>query len=309
VDAGEFERVPGLLAPGQSVQVDRIPELSHRVTINALGYRGEPVTREKPRDVIRVVMLGDSFTYGEFVDDSVTVPALLQKALADACGPVEVVNGGVGGTTVVTHAAMAARAGVLDPDLVLLMVYENDVINLRDPLWDQMADNRRVKSRFPMSLVYRTMRGSALWQLALQARANLRMRKKFQQDPEAYGEGGELPRELQDEYRARLATLRDSLRGEGTPFVVTAYPSHNEIFRDSVAAQVRWVEALAEEMGIPYGDIHSVLRDSGLGPTEIYLLPHDGHGSPRAHRMVAARLAEVLRDQPPFRDRCGSDGG
>src|SRR5512147_1401979 len=70
------------------------------VAINALGLRGDEIG-PKPRDVVRVVCLGDSTTFGIWVEKpgdlrtNPSYPAELER-LARADGlPVEVINGGV----------------------------------------------------------------------------------------------------------------------------------------------------------------------------------------------------------------------
>jgi hypothetical protein len=39
------------------------------------------------------------------------------------------------------------------------------------------------------------------------------------------------------------------------------------------------------------------LRESGLPVEHLYLLPHDGHPTPRGYQIAAERLAAALRGQ------------
>jgi hypothetical protein len=306
VDEAEFERVPGLFGPGQQLVDWRLRALPHTVTINSLGYRGVEFPRDKPPGELRVLFVGDSFTYGDFVDDTLTVPALVEAELARACAstPVRVINAGVGGTTIVTHAAMVARAGAIDPDVVVLMAHDNDVIDMRDPLWPQMASNRRRKSEFPVSVVYRSVRDLAIWNAALRARATLRTRARVAEAPEVYTSTPEIPEEVWAAYRRRLGELSDSLGRENVPFVLTAFPSHNTIYRDSVPVMQDFFAAAAREKDIAFIDLFEPLRSSGGGPTELFLLPHDGHGSPAGNRLAAQVLAARLAGMPPLAGRC-----
>ncbi|MEM7586462.1 MAG: hypothetical protein AAF560_23945 [Acidobacteriota bacterium] len=83
------------------------------------------------------------------------------------------INAGVGGTTIVGQREMARRALPLEPDLVVLTFSENDVVDLRRLLWHELAENRRMKSRLPFSILYPALHHTALGGLALRLRAEL----------------------------------------------------------------------------------------------------------------------------------------
>jgi hypothetical protein len=71
----EFSSVPGILSPGQRVIDRRDPRLPHRVTTNSLGYRGREVAARKQPGELRILFAGDSFVYGDFVNDDQTLCA------------------------------------------------------------------------------------------------------------------------------------------------------------------------------------------------------------------------------------------
>ena len=51
------------------------------VTINSLGFRGHEIERKKSKDRFRIVVIGDSFTFGLGVGDFLTYSAQLEKIL------------------------------------------------------------------------------------------------------------------------------------------------------------------------------------------------------------------------------------
>ena len=105
-------------APEQSIVDRQIRALPYAVRIDSLGYRGVDFPRKKVPGELRVLAIGDSFTYGDFVDDGQTVPAVVQRQLERACGrPVTVVNAGVGGSTITTQIEMLRRAAAISPGL------------------------------------------------------------------------------------------------------------------------------------------------------------------------------------------------
>src|SRR6266853_4879445 len=75
VTESEYARLPGIFAPDQTLIDRHRPALPFRVTIDSLGYRGANFLPHKPTGETRVVLAGDSFTYGEYVDDDQTLPA------------------------------------------------------------------------------------------------------------------------------------------------------------------------------------------------------------------------------------------
>ena len=96
------------------------------VTANSRGIRGgDEHAQEKPAGVRRIVVIGDSFTFGEGVDDQDTFPSQLQARLGTG---VEVINLGVHGYG---HDQMLIRLreeGLrYAPDLVVLGYYADDV--------------------------------------------------------------------------------------------------------------------------------------------------------------------------------------
>jgi hypothetical protein len=100
--------------------------------INALGFRGGPVTLPKPAGVYRILVLGDSVAYGPGVSRGEAFPQRLQAILAATHPNIEVINTGVPGYStyneVEVYRAMGKR---LAPDLVVLAFCMNDVVNPR----------------------------------------------------------------------------------------------------------------------------------------------------------------------------------
>lgn len=95
--------------------------------INAHGFRG-PEVGDKHRP--RLLVVGDSIAEGHGVPFESALPSLLGKAL-DADG-WDVVNAAMQGGSPLHYAANVERYLALQPDAVLLLLYEND-------LWDDRA--------------------------------------------------------------------------------------------------------------------------------------------------------------------------
>lgn len=301
----QFQRIPGLFAPGQHTTDRRIPALPHVVIIDSLGYRGDEFPRVKAANELRILMVGDSFTYGDFVDNNATLPAQLQERLARACRAPRVVNAGIGGTTIIEHHHMVTRGLALAPDLVILTFSENDVTDLAgESMWDQFAKNRHAKSRPPLSWVYPLLRQTALWNLALQLRGSRRAQATVAAAEKPAAGRHDDTEALRHEYARRLQSLHDSLATHGVPLVIALYPSHHAVTRPDRREQLAWIEQVATRAHIPTVSLLPALLRSQLGVNDLYLLPHDGHPSPKGYGFAADTLAAFVAHVPVVRSRC-----
>ncbi len=121
------------------------PEMSHQhrpnshafllgaeVQINSLGLRNHEIYMNKPPGTYRVVVLGDSTTFGWGVHTEKLYPYLLEKSF-NANPPsqqwknYEVINTGIGNyNTAQEVASLKDKWLALDPDLILMGWYIND---------------------------------------------------------------------------------------------------------------------------------------------------------------------------------------
>jgi lysophospholipase L1-like esterase len=89
---------------------------------NRFGHRDDEVSLEKPEDVFRILVLGDSFTVGACVEQTESYPEVLERHLNDGSDTeIEVVNTGVGGWCPFQYAQYYEYYGQkFEPDLVLV---------------------------------------------------------------------------------------------------------------------------------------------------------------------------------------------
>jgi hypothetical protein len=295
VNARQFARVPGMFAPHQHVRDLQKPALPYVVTIDSLGFRGAEFTRAKPANQLRVVMVGDSYVYGDFVDDDQTFPAQLERQLRRACGGALVINAGLGGTTIVDQAPMLQRALPLAPDVVVLVYVVDDIANLEASKsdWDLLAENRERKSQFPLSVVYPIVHNTALWNLALRVRATSLIRAgetSLSQDY-SHDSTGTTSR-LRNRYGDVLLAFRDTLKAHNTRFVFVMYPSAAELRHGSV--NLPWLERFAASHDIAALNLQAALGASQLPDTTLYRFPVDGHPGPTGYAIASDTLAKHM---------------
>ena len=296
VTESEFRRVPGIFGPGQRIVDRQIAALPFAVQIDSLGYRGVGFPVQKRPGELRILAIGDSFTYGDFVDNDSTFPAVLQRDLAASCGrPVTVINAGVGGSTITTAIHMLDRAWRLSPDVVLLTFVENDVDDLRNDMWGELTSNRQAKSKFPLSVIYPVLRRSALWNFSLKLRGRIRAvgYSALPSDPADLRPRSDVPR-LRAEYGRVLHALASEVRKRDRSLVLVAFPSHLTVSGITTDEQLQWLERTGRDQDVPTFNLLEPFKASGLPTTTLYLLPHDGHPSPRGYEVAGSWLTSRL---------------
>jgi hypothetical protein len=98
----------------------------YRVITNGQGLRMS-YDLEFPKQKQRVLILGDSFTFGQFLPNQDTYPELLNKKYPAK----EFVNAGVAGYTIDNEAGLFIdRAIYTEPDITILQVLDNDLYDL-----------------------------------------------------------------------------------------------------------------------------------------------------------------------------------
>jgi hypothetical protein len=135
-------------APGQHLGTIRI---------NSDGFRGREIVRPRPPDVLRVVVIGNSVTFGVGAGgDSATLPARLEERLAALLKrPVEVVDLSLPRATAADVRVIWFEVGQhLDPQVVVAFVGVQD-------LGDAVCPPRKSGDRLP-TLLARSARWSGL---------------------------------------------------------------------------------------------------------------------------------------------------
>ncbi len=97
-----------------------------QINVNSLGLRG-PDLAPKQEGEVRIIAFGDSITFGDYMDESETIPALIQKHLESSGKKVVVLNAALPGANASDefhHYLELAQA--VQPDLVLVGSYLND---------------------------------------------------------------------------------------------------------------------------------------------------------------------------------------
>lgn len=260
------------------------------VSFNELGFRDDPV---EPRadDELRILLLGDSVTFGWGVAQDEIYAARLEARLADALGrPVVVVNTGVGSYNTVQQRAVVERYGDrIAPDLLVLLYVYNDVEQHARP-FDPHAQfdlaNYNVAGKVGVLLGH-----SWLYRLVRHVRSLRR--------PATGAAAGAEPEERAPGWVASMQALADIDRwaqARGVPFVTYVWR------RSTGDTDPLWSDLVAagERGGFPVVET----APAWLDPHEFENSAVDGHPNAAGHERIAAGIARDLGERgwlPPPR--------
>lgn len=279
-------------------------------TINRFGYRGREVPAARTPGRTRVVMLGDSITFGYGVRDGETFSSVLE-----ALDPrLEVVNLGVQGYGTDQELLKLEREG---------LAYAPDVVVLNVCLANDLLDNAAAKSIYdgvypkpyfrleggrlvmvadhvalspPRRLALLLSQRSALFNGLLDlTRVD---RARYQRD--LAGRMDTEPAEPAFAVTFALVRRMDELtRARGARFAALLYPSLRDFIRPSRRAP-RFLEA-PELRGVTVADLLPRFQAAGFTADTFSRYSLDGnlHLTPEGHRLAARVILEVLASPSP----------
>jgi len=263
--------------------------------INSLGFRGPEIAWAKPEGTFRVLVLGDSIIMGSGLSEQDTLPALLQKELADRFPGrrFEVMNAGVSGYGLPEEYTVLKEDGLrLDPDLVVIGFCLNDVpganfADLINPRRDlalpgkQFLLDRLALARFFQERYNRIGLKNDFLGLAdrLTAKPGSSVDRRVQAGWQAY--------------RQELEPLLGLCREHQIPFLFVAFP-HRTQFEDrrQEFRPQHELARLAREMHFalldPAPDFRPVLD-------QVYVFGDPVHPSGLGHRLIARRIVDYIQ--------------
>ncbi len=236
-----LEKVPDDLLvykhrPGLDTVYQKVP-----VKINNLGLRDREIT-VKADDELRILVLGDSVTFGWGVRARDSFPEQLEQAIArNHPGPVNVINSGVGGYNTEQQASFARlMTDDLQPDLLVLLYVTND-IEINEPPFDPWSDVSP-KGKNPVMAIQRLIWHSRLHRLTQFA---IRINRQPRDRPPDRTSAG---------WRRSMAALEELAhlsRNRSIPFVVVMYRLQDSQFSRGLATDI---SSRATEFNFTYQD-------------------------------------------------------
>ncbi|HLV37165.1 MAG TPA: SGNH/GDSL hydrolase family protein [Spirillospora sp.] len=299
---------------------------------NSAGLRNTDEIRD---GVVRILAIGDSFTYGMYVHNQETFPARLEEVLNQRLeNRVQVLNAGVPGYTIADELSYLLDKGLaLEPDVVVLGVYTNDIFDFYPPVREVLARPVLLASASGLEIPEEQdsflRENLALYNALLQLRGQYGQARIEQQinrvTPTIEGLHRVYqdltflrPQDFPDEWAAYERNLREMialLQERQIPLVIVAFPDVAQLPVEGGLPDVpqQMLARIADETGTPFVDLLPVFRELGDIQT-LYLLYYnrdaqidpnapdaavlaysgDGHPTPYAYLETGRLVANLL---------------
>ena len=280
-DLKQVSQIPGVgheHRPGASGTYMGVP-----VSINSTGLRDRDYSFDRPSGAVRVLMLGDSITFGWGAPEDGTTSTALERRLNAGTGPMqyEVINTGVGNTNTAMQVAYFIHRGYrFQPDIVVLNYFINDAEETpkkRDN-WLTSWSYAAVFLAGRFDILQRTYFGKADWQ-------------EYYRDlyrPESRG--------WQEDERS-FTELAAFCRSKGIRLMVVNYPELHELANYPFPEVTSRIAGLAERERLPFLDLLPSIRSEV--PTSLWVTPTDSHPNAKAAELFSAAIVEMLRSTYP----------
>lgn len=280
------------LKPNQqcSTKVDRKP-----VQINSHGTRGPEFSIAKPANTIRILLLGDSRTFGWGLSEDETYSARLQKLLQAEVGnaaKVEVINAGVNAWSYPQMAVYLREHG---------LEFSPDIIVLADAnLWTQFSEQS--SPEFVKSFLRRVWLKNFLRQFAIyhyfveiqlrdyyerhrskfipvDPKQDLLFKEEQQADPDAV-------------FRHAIENICQLSQIKGIQPILISLPTEGDWKLTETPAPLRAKRLVAKKTGVPLVEMSDIIQSKN----EILYLDADPvHFNARGNELIAISLFETLK--------------
>lgn len=255
--------------------------------INSDGFRGEELNLSG----CNLMVLGDSFTFGQGVMDNETYPYILGGLLGDG---FEVINAGVSGWGLFQENILFKRIHEkYDPDIVILMLISDDL--RRVPFASESKKNDYLEWR----------REGPLGRLESLHLVFIGLNGIFRKELGAADNylAGEISyQEMWMDQKRYVEEIDSIQKGKNKTFIMAYYRSTAPESSVNATALPRLMESTLDD-GIHFiGNFSQELR--GVPQDQLYVSKRDRHPSPQAHGIIARRLYQEISNSDDIPINC-----
>ena len=270
------------ISPNSAIGHQHIPGARARlmgvdVKINRDGLRDEYAIQQTGEGA-RILMLGDSITFGWGVPEQDTVATRLERTFLLRYGAsVEVINSGVGNYNTAMEVAWYEQEGVLlKPDMVVLNVFINDAeqtpVRQGVAWWDRTLYSRVILFG-AFDTLTRTIFGGPGWK---DYYVNL-----YEDDAPGW-----------ISMQGAVARLAELCRLSGIPLVIVDYPELRELSPYPFTTVSKKIANLATREGLPYISLLDSVETRD--PRSLWVTEPDPHPNSVATEAMVESLAPQL---------------
>jgi lysophospholipase L1-like esterase len=267
--------------------VDMKRTFPYRTNAHGLRDRDRPA---KAPGTKRVLVMGDSYTWGYAVAEEEAYPQVAERLLAERGRPdIEVINGGIPDYNSRQERQLLEK---------LIPIYQPDAVYLAYVVNDAEPSTAMPT---PPEEVYRHSRSWFLTEVAERLNRRVFRRRLLPSAKDNVGsnylDGFDEGSVKWRDSREAIREMRDLSAAAGNPFTVLMLPDFTQDFGDGYAllkihdAVARW----GRELNFPVFDLLTLFRGEDH---MAWWVPWDGHPNAEAHRRMAAFLVGKILEEP-----------
>ncbi|MEG3592526.1 MAG: SGNH/GDSL hydrolase family protein [Pseudomonadota bacterium] len=257
------------------------------VNINSMGHRDHELSNPKKRNELRLIMVGDSITFGWGVPQDQTVSARMEKILNTGNKKfINVVNTGIGNTnTSMQVEFFIEHAEQLEPDYVVLNYFINDAE--KTPAYKPL----NFLSRYSYGYIYMNGRWDTFKRM-------LQQKKDWKQYYlDLYNSEAEGWLETQK----AIIKLKSYCAELDIPLLIVNYPEMREFEPYPFKLITTKIGKIAQTLDISFLDLLPSV--SHIDPEELWVTEPDPHPNAKADDYFAKAITEHLESAWDYNKR------
>lgn len=270
---------------------------AYLVETNSLGLRN-PEVKMKPEKP-RILALGDSFTFGPYLNNDQTWPFYLQDAFDSQ---VEVLNAGVSDYSIDYELAYFLEKGwKLTPELVILQFFSNDLTDLL-PEKVKQRQPRFTKDNFLSKSVNFLRERSRLFGLLVKWKINRAEKKQSLQEEEIRTRFHKIKYKTSQnhpvflKYQEEFEKMVQFVQEKNLAFMVVIFPALEQIENPSLNDPAQFILSLCQKYQLPCLDLQTTFLKIE-NPEALYLIPVDTHLSKEGNQLVAQQIKVFIEEK------------
>lgn len=280
----------GDLLPNQNFIASDIPKLPYQLITNSVGLRTDhEISIEKPSQTQRILAVGDSLTFGPYVNNYQTYPDQLENYLKQKNYQVEVLNAGFSGYTLEDELGYLKEKGLaLKPDIIILGIYTNDVADYSDQERKIFARQLLKTNAEKISWLPSVFQHSALLSYAKKIIWQGQIQQIKQDNQKIVAS-----ETLTQKYLSDLNAFSDLVNKNKILVIYLLLPSFKQLNNTDYMPQSLIMKRISSQHQII--DLKPVFEGFS-NPIDLYLLPVNGHLSVIGNDLVAKTVGNKLME-------------
>jgi hypothetical protein len=297
-----YELIPNSFGTGS--------QLGEPIHINSKGFRDYEFSEKKSENTFRIMVIGDSFTFGMSVNIDDTYVKQIEKMLNQRDIKAEVINCGVIGYDMWHYLKLLREKVILyKPDLVLLGLFANDIARAKPPqnnpdIWNDQnpfASKSNISKIYLVNFaknIFTLIETKYRYQRGHEYLMGIEERKKKigPENPDdifyqvVYGKAKE---ELYHHFYESLEEFKQFCNDNDIRLLCLLIPDAIQLNNKPATYVNQFIKESCDKLNLPLIDVLPEF-ERVKDPRTLYLFPLDAHTSPLGHRIIADSVVDRL---------------